>query len=648
MGNGQRVCASRELTHTLQQETRLLWAVALLTRRHHIQLSVAHFGEEAGAPTASLRIALQRQFFEIDPTHELAPHSATLLHHLLSAEGDEGEAEGGRVQQRDPGDPMGAAPVGEGQDLRDRIYRLALPNDWQLEQSDPPGLLCRLFRYQRRELAWAFWRERLGSSCSGTGPVPCDRESLKSQLAASNLLWQPVRLPAGPTMYVAMNDGVARLKPVQPPLPEVVGGLLTDEMGLGKTVQAIALCLANRPPPSWAGGMARAAPAAARLAAPPPADPAACADGDAAAAAWPSGAPCADAAEPTHAAGPAAAGKLPGGTLVVCPPTLLQQWKAEILNHAGGSLSVYCYEGLATLASEADQEKRGRQKKKPGQREMELYDRLLAGGTLEATYDAVAQADGAVQELLAADVVLTTFDVLRAEVGGEPKEGRSGWGLPAILCVLALCSWVRACKSGAAYFALLWMHAGILRPACLPTATSREALCRPHLPAASSQLVEAAGGRGPAGRVLQCRRWVDQWLTWLAGPLPRVWPSAAKAGILPKVQVCWPWPAGVMVQRLETRSIWCLTGTPLRGSTLRQELDSLAGLLQLVRHPLGEPAAWKRLVAQPLERGTARQQQGAWQLLEAVLRPLMWRNNKVVAGEALTTGAAFLSPFSWP
>jgi hypothetical protein len=38
-----------------------------------------------------------------------------------------------------------------------------------------------------------------------------------------------------------------------------------------------------------------------------------------------------------------------GGTLVICPSTLLQQWRAELGNHAHGSLRVEVYDGLAAL-----------------------------------------------------------------------------------------------------------------------------------------------------------------------------------------------------------------------------------------------------------------------------------------------------------
>lgn len=109
------------------------------------------------------------------------------------------------------------------------------------------------------------------------------------------------------------------------------------------------------------------------------------------------------------------------GTLVVCPPALLQQWQSELANHAHGALVVEVYDGLrglvrtlsragglgAALNDEriermappvvacalsaaclpmpsgvqeraAETEKGGRGKRlKPAQREMELFNRLL-------------------------------------------------------------------------------------------------------------------------------------------------------------------------------------------------------------------------------------------------------------------------------
>jgi len=126
-----------------------------------------------------------------------------------------------------------------------------------------------------------------------------------------------------------------------------------------------------------------------------------------------------------------------GGTLVVCPPALLQQWQAEAANHAHGALTVEVYDGLRGLGNAFDAPLRGggsggggggsgqkqkQKRQKPAQREMELYARLLAGEEIEASFDAEAEAAAALRRLQAADVVLTSFDVLRAEVGNTGVE----------------------------------------------------------------------------------------------------------------------------------------------------------------------------------------------------------------------------------
>lgn len=69
-----------------------------------------------------------------------------------------------------------------------------------------------------------------------------------------------------------------------------------------------------------------------------------------------------------------------GGTLVVCPPALLQQWQAELSNHAHGALTVEVYDGLRGLTGAMQDQSSGQKRQKPAQREMELYGRLLAGG----------------------------------------------------------------------------------------------------------------------------------------------------------------------------------------------------------------------------------------------------------------------------
>jgi hypothetical protein len=172
-----------------------------------------------------------------------------------------------RHQQRKPGSSQDAAAVVGGHDqgdpdgrpaapgnMRDRVFALALPTDWQEEAQQPAGLSCSLFRYQRHCLAWLTWRESLGGQAtsvssvpsgqhaarvgediaSAMGSQPCpDVRSAKAQLASRDLRWQHVTLPSGLEVCWDPVGACVRREVATPPLPEVPGGILADEMGLG-------------------------------------------------------------------------------------------------------------------------------------------------------------------------------------------------------------------------------------------------------------------------------------------------------------------------------------------------------------------------------------------------------------------------------
>ena len=197
---------------------------------------------------------------------EEVPFAAELRQHWWQAqpeqqlEAAQGEAAvvGGSGEGPSPPPPGGEG----GANLRDRVFRLALPQDWQVEAAEPPGLACTLFRYQRRCLAWLKWRESLGGGwggASGSGAAaegvkpdpeagdgrgaaaspsadaaPCDQRSRKAALPGTSLLWQPLLLPSGLRVWANPLEGGVRRRPVGPPLPEVSGGLLCEEMGLGE------------------------------------------------------------------------------------------------------------------------------------------------------------------------------------------------------------------------------------------------------------------------------------------------------------------------------------------------------------------------------------------------------------------------------
>jgi hypothetical protein len=55
-------------------------------------------------------------------------------------------AEGGREEREEPQAAAGAgAGAAVSANLRDRVFGVALPHDWQLEATEPPGLACTLF-----------------------------------------------------------------------------------------------------------------------------------------------------------------------------------------------------------------------------------------------------------------------------------------------------------------------------------------------------------------------------------------------------------------------------------------------------------------------------------------------------------------------
>ncbi|GAB4816117.1 hypothetical protein N2152v2_003163 [Parachlorella kessleri] len=502
----------------------------------------------------------------------------------LPAEG--GTARGTRVG-KGKGDGLGGGGAGEGEgeeaplalpqpsELRDSLFRMVLPSDWQREEGEPPGLRCTLYRYQRRALSWMLWRESFsrgpGAAPGGHPLAEGDPDSVKSRRPRVSLAWQKV-----PGQAVWWNPLERRLSraPLPPPFPEVAGGLLCDEMGLGKTVEIIALVLANRAPgmdathaeesgaalyiPGTPGGQAPAAAAATEQ---PPAVAAAEAS-LAAALAGAQGSNCLPQnGKPGGARLAATVGRqwcgVDDGTLVVCPSPLLQQWRAELGNHAHGSLRVEVYDGLLALRPPANDRKKPVGRPTPAkraswaaylaqaQREAELYERMLSGDSVAPAFDPDLDARLAAGRLRQADVVLTTFDVLQREVYYAPNERASG---------------LRHAKRYA-----------------IPTCP-----------------------------LLQVRWWrlvVDE--AQLVGPL-----SAS----------------GAMVEKMHAVHRWCVTGTPLTS----HGLNDVRGLLHVLKHePFSDPMAWARLVGEPYSRGDP----ACWALLRALLRPLMWRNTKAEVAE---------------
>ncbi|KAL6782339.1 hypothetical protein ACKKBG_A06415 [Auxenochlorella protothecoides x Auxenochlorella symbiontica] len=335
---------------------------------------------------ATVSVTLLPTFFDPAPGPEAAEATLVLMEHWLA--------------------DMEAEPAEDGEDgnswafnPRARIFQLAHPGDWQAEQPQPEGLLCHLFRYQRRALRWMLWRESFRPGSKSRSPDP---DSVRSAVQSLGRLYQPTRLPGGQEVHYDALAGSVSAAPRDDAAPQVPGGLLCDEMGLGKTVEIIALILANpRPaaaPDAEKGVLPNGFSHRPAESASPPVDP-----GDP---------PPAPLASSPHADNQ----RMPGGTLVVCPPALVQQWRAELAAHAGPGVAVAVYDGLRGLAPLTPAESR----QTVAQREAELYSRLAAGEAPWPSFSPEAEAGEAAAKLRAADVVLTTFEVLKQEVHYSP------------------------------------------------------------------------------------------------------------------------------------------------------------------------------------------------------------------------------------
>eukprot|EP00741_Cyanophora_paradoxa_P014256 tig00020800_g13750.t1 len=151
------------------------------------------------------------------------------------------------------------------------------------EEADPPGLAVRLQGYQRQALAFMLDRERAPASLA-------EEWCLRTTLADGQRLF--VDTFSG--RFELEQNGASAF-------PQTRGGILAEEMGLGKTVELIALLLATLPSP--------------RPAAPVP-----------------SAAPTRQQRAPSH------------GTLVVCPASLLGQWRRELRGKVRPESSLRVYE----------------------------------------------------------------------------------------------------------------------------------------------------------------------------------------------------------------------------------------------------------------------------------------------------------------
>ncbi|GFR52444.1 hypothetical protein Agub_g15018, partial [Astrephomene gubernaculifera] len=280
-------------------------------------------------------------------------------------------------------------------DVRDEVFDIVAPRDWSVTHPDPPGLKCRLYRYQQRALAWMVWREtqpELGpegcedgegrggdpaaaaASSSADGRVPAPSSSAAAAAAAAatahlgdfatqDLFWRRATLRDGQELWISPFPGGGVRKDPPPPPPRQRVGILAEEMGLGKTVEVIALMLARPPPPPALRSSSKGS----------------LSSYDGTAAAGGSGSGSGDGGGEgngnggTNAAGGGegsgrggsrggagrgvdggggesggggggASGRLPGPSLIVVPAPLLQQWSEELARHS--NLKVVVYDGL--------------------------------------------------------------------------------------------------------------------------------------------------------------------------------------------------------------------------------------------------------------------------------------------------------------
>ena len=310
------------------------------------------------------------------------------------------------------------APAPSPFDARELYAQLRRASDCALLQESVPQLLPTLRPYQSRAAAWMVAQEK-GQASGGTHPLwrRCDAVSTHPEKDS----------PA--VFFTCEATGALARSPPPAPMPPK-GGILADEMGLGKSVELLALISAHKwaaPPPTATPEQSESAPdwkkertecvcGARGL----PSDASLpsfvqaweqqlwvqcdCCHGWSHAAcvgyrkrrnaetftcgrcaAWHAGAQATDAC---------------GTTLIVCPAPILGQWLSELTRHvAPGALTIRTYEGQHQAAGG------------PGG---------CGAGVTTA------------RELATCDVVLCSYDTLRAELHRDVDDGAAGRSLRGV------------------------------------------------------------------------------------------------------------------------------------------------------------------------------------------------------------------------
>ena len=227
---------------------------------------------------------------------------------------------------------------------RDFYDNVHVPDSFEggLSPDQLPQIRCRLYPFQGRAVRWLLHRE--GVDISGHKIIPYSSPTRKGELPDH---FHQRRDAEGRDCFVSHLLGVATtdVSRYVAPASDIRGGILAEEMGLGKTVELIALITLHKPSPVTVDHQVSEEVLHIR----PRRSPA---------------------------------------TLIISPPSILQQWKQELATHAP-NLRVLHYEGLR-----------------------------VGHGTM--------QPEDSVAELRTQDVVLTTYNVLASEIHYTgPKRDRN-------------------------------------------------------------------------------------------------------------------------------------------------------------------------------------------------------------------------------